>query len=190
VDGWAVHGFSDGTRIGYDWYRTRAEAEKAKAAWEKVETTTGKYYDRVEIRPERRRVYLPPPERKSPPPPSEDTGYVPRPGVGSMPAARPASLEGTTWAGTEGNQTVRFEFGRHGKVTVRVAVLLDVFVRPRGLGVVFGAETGFILSRDPDTVRGADAAFVSTARLPGGKVPDVRLRARHFLFLSQIFLLP
>ncbi len=62
--------------------------------------------------------------------------------------------------------------GPHGKVTVRVGGLLDAFVRARGLGVVFGAETGFILARDPDTVRAPDAAFVSKARLPGGKVPE------------------
>lgn len=61
--------------------------------------------------------------------------------------------------------------GPHGVVSARVAVLLDAFVRPRRLGVVFGAETGFVVARDPDTVRGADAAFVSSARLPGGRVP-------------------
>jgi Uma2 family endonuclease len=34
------------------------------------------------------------------------------------------------------------------------------------LGLTVGAETGFILRRRPDTVRGADVAFVSKARLP------------------------
>ncbi len=60
---------------------------------------------------------------------------------------------------------------RHGKVTVRAGRRLDEFVQSRRLGEVFGAETGFILERDPDTVRGADAAFVSAARLPGGEIP-------------------
>ena len=45
------------------------------------------------------------------------------------------------------------------------------FVRTHRLGRCFGAETGFLLSSDPDTVRAPDFAFVSTARLPGGHVP-------------------
>lgn len=35
-----------------------------------------------------------------------------------------------------------------------------------GLGKVVGPDTGFILGRDPDTVRSPDVAFVRTARLP------------------------
>jgi Uma2 family endonuclease len=62
--------------------------------------------------------------------------------------------------------------GPHGKVAAAVADILRAFVRPRRLGIVFGAETGFVLERDPDTVRGADAAFVSNARLPGGELPE------------------
>lgn len=33
-----------------------------------------------------------------------------------------------------------------------------------GAGVGFGAETGFVLARDPDTVRAPDAAFVTSER--------------------------
>jgi len=39
------------------------------------------------------------------------------------------------------------------------------FVTTRKLGLVFGAETGFIIRRDPDTVRAADTEFVSNERL-------------------------
>jgi len=35
----------------------------------------------------------------------------------------------------------------------------------RELGETFAAETGFLLQRDPDTVRAADVSFVSHARL-------------------------
>ncbi|MSS71271.1 MAG: Uma2 family endonuclease [Candidatus Latescibacteria bacterium] len=63
----------------------------------------------------------------------------------------------------------------HGRLTVRIAVLLEQFVRPRDLGEVLGAETGFIVFRDPDTVRAPDVMFVSKERLSGEIDPD------HFL---------
>jgi Uma2 family endonuclease len=40
-----------------------------------------------------------------------------------------------------------------------------MFVEEHDLGEVFGAETGFLVETDPDTVVGADAAFVSRERL-------------------------
>ena len=55
--------------------------------------------------------------------------------------------------------------GRHGQVAHRLGRLLGNFVEPAGLGSVFAAETGFILSRDPDTVRAPDVAFVSQDRI-------------------------
>jgi Uma2 family endonuclease len=45
-------------------------------------------------------------------------------------------------------------------------------VRANELGRVFGAETGFRIARDPDTVRAPDLAFVSHSRLPAGRSPD------------------
>jgi Uma2 family endonuclease len=64
---------------------------------------------------------------------------------------------------------------RHGAVAVRLAVLLDEFVRPRGLGTVVGAETGFVLERDPDTVLVPDAAFVAADRVPADQRPFAAL---------------
>jgi hypothetical protein len=58
VDGWAVHGYAKGVEIGYGWYKTRGEAEAEKAAMEKIETTNGKYYDKVIITPERRTILV------------------------------------------------------------------------------------------------------------------------------------
>ncbi len=52
---------------------------------------------------------------------------------------------------------------------VRLARLLDEHVRQYGLGVVL-AEAGFILSRDPATVRGPDVAVVLKARV-GDQLP-------------------
>jgi Uma2 family endonuclease len=52
----------------------------------------------------------------------------------------------------------------HGRVSSTANWLLSVHVRDTGIGVTLGAETGFILARNPDTVRAPDAAFVSQAR--------------------------
>ena len=59
----------------------------------------------------------------------------------------------------------------HGVVSVRIGRLLDEHVSARGLGVCCGAETGFILRRNPDVVRAPDAAFVAARRIPDTGVP-------------------
>jgi Uma2 family endonuclease len=57
----------------------------------------------------------------------------------------------------------------HGVVALWLAHLILNFVKANGLGKVFAAETGFIISTNPDTgrntVRAADVAFVSKERL-------------------------
>lgn len=53
----------------------------------------------------------------------------------------------------------------HGLVAGEVLYHLYRFVREYGLGRVFSTGTGFVLARDPDTVRGPDVAFVSAERL-------------------------
>jgi len=57
---------------------------------------------------------------------------------------------------------------RHGAVALRIATLLANHVDAHGLGQVFAAETGFVLARNPDTVRAPDVAFVSRDRLAAG----------------------
>jgi len=52
----------------------------------------------------------------------------------------------------------------HGRVTLKLGRLLGNHVADSKLGEVFAAETGFVLARDPDTVRAPDAAFVSRER--------------------------
>src|SRR4051794_31250310 len=54
----------------------------------------------------------------------------------------------------------------HGSVIGKLTFLLARHVYANKLGLVLGAETGFILARDPDTVRGADVALVRAARVP------------------------
>jgi Uma2 family endonuclease len=53
----------------------------------------------------------------------------------------------------------------HGSLASRLIVRLGTFVESAGLGVVT-TETGFMLRRHPDTLRGPDVAFVSAGRLP------------------------
>ena len=60
----------------------------------------------------------------------------------------------------------------HGVVTARIGSLLHEHVSTRHLGVCCGAETGFVLQRDPDVVRAPDAAFVAAHRIPDTGVPD------------------
>jgi Uma2 family endonuclease len=66
-----------------------------------------------------------------------------------------------------GRMMVREPAGyRHGRIANRLAYLLTRHVDDRDLGVVLAAETGFVLTRDPDTVRAPDVAFVAADRTP------------------------
>ena len=59
----------------------------------------------------------------------------------------------------------------HGVVTARIGHLVQEYANKHGLGLCCGAETGFILERDPDTVRAPDAAVVLASRVPASGVP-------------------
>ena len=54
---------------------------------------------------------------------------------------------------------------RHSSIGVKVAVSLSNHVTANSLGTVFGADGGFLLERDPDTVRAPDVGFVRRERL-------------------------
>jgi Uma2 family endonuclease len=56
----------------------------------------------------------------------------------------------------------------HGRVTMKLAKLLVIHVENNKLGIILGAETGFKLSKNPDTVRATDISFVAAARIPAG----------------------
>lgn len=59
----------------------------------------------------------------------------------------------------------------HGTLAVRIAARLLAFVEPRGLGEV-AVESGFVLHRGPDTVRGPDVSFLRRERVPRGDEAD------------------
>jgi len=61
--------------------------------------------------------------------------------------------------------------GEHGVVAMRIGSRLLVFVEAHDLGVVCAAETGFLVARNPDTVRAPDVAFVSKERMGDGRPP-------------------
>lgn len=61
--------------------------------------------------------------------------------------------------------------GRHGQVAHKVGLFIGNHVLERNLGRVFAAETGFLLRRDPDTVRAPDVAFVARERLGTEETP-------------------
>ena len=54
---------------------------------------------------------------------------------------------------------------KHGRIAMKVATPLDTHVSANKLGAVYAAETGFLISSHPDTVRAPDVAFVSQRRL-------------------------
>jgi Uma2 family endonuclease len=54
----------------------------------------------------------------------------------------------------------------HGAIVWDLTGMVAQFIRQHQLGQGYGAETGFVLERDPDTVRAPDAAFVRKGRVP------------------------
>jgi Uma2 family endonuclease len=53
----------------------------------------------------------------------------------------------------------------HGHIAMLLGASLSAHVRAHRLGKVTAAETGFLIRRNPDTVRAPDAAFVKQERL-------------------------
>ena len=60
---------------------------------------------------------------------------------------------------------------RHGAVAMKVAVAIENHVGAHRLGTVLAADTGFVLSRGPDTVLAPDVAFVRQERIPATGMP-------------------
>lgn len=56
--------------------------------------------------------------------------------------------------------------GKHGIVCSRINRFLGNFVEPNKLGWVTSNDTGVVLEKEPDTVRGPDVAFWNIARQP------------------------
>jgi Uma2 family endonuclease len=60
---------------------------------------------------------------------------------------------------------------RHGRLAGFIHARLEAFAREHRLGEAT-AEGGYLLRRNPDTVRAPDAAFIAFERLPGGELPE------------------
>ena len=54
----------------------------------------------------------------------------------------------------------------HGVIVGNIHTYLATFVRQQSLGIVTAAETGFVVGRDPDTVRAPDVGFIRANRVP------------------------
>ena len=54
---------------------------------------------------------------------------------------------------------------RHGRVAAEIIGSLGSYVKEHRLGAVYAADAGFKISRQPDTVRAPDAAFVRSERV-------------------------
>jgi Uma2 family endonuclease len=54
----------------------------------------------------------------------------------------------------------------HGRCVLRLTLRLGNYVEAQGLGEVIGGETGFLISRHPDTVRAPDIAFIGRGKSP------------------------
>ena len=54
----------------------------------------------------------------------------------------------------------------HSRIALALGAALRNFVKPRGLGVVAGADGGFQIHDNPDTVRVPDVAYVRAERVP------------------------
>jgi Uma2 family endonuclease len=59
----------------------------------------------------------------------------------------------------------------HGVVIMNLAAPLAQHVKANNLGVVFGAETGFKIAENPDTVLAPDIAFICRERIPESGIP-------------------
>ena len=68
--------------------------------------------------------------------------------------------------------TLQWTMPRDGQICVEVACLLGNYVTKHDLGHVVGNDSGVITERNPDTLRGADVAYYSYAKLPKGPLPD------------------
>jgi Uma2 family endonuclease len=61
--------------------------------------------------------------------------------------------------------------GRHGAIAVILAMILRLWAQ-KGVGGYVGVEAGYILSRQPDTVRGPDVSYIRADRLPVTGIPE------------------
>ncbi len=76
-------------------------------------------------------------------------------------------MPGNTWSELVKGEIVRMSPPGylHGKIEVRFITLLNNFVNAHQLGEVIGGEAGIYTRRNPDSIRGVDAAFISRQQM-------------------------
>jgi Uma2 family endonuclease len=57
-------------------------------------------------------------------------------------------------------------FFNHGWIVTKIDTTLASFVYSRRLGVVVSGEAGFLIEKNPDTIRVPDVAFIRSERMP------------------------
>jgi Uma2 family endonuclease len=62
-------------------------------------------------------------------------------------------------------------YPRHGLVCAEAAFLLSTYIKQHQLGRIVTNDSGVKTEQDPDSVRGADVAYYSYARVPKGSFP-------------------
>lgn len=65
-----------------------------------------------------------------------------------------------------------FPFPIHGAVCAKICHTLWSYIKAHDIGRAFSNNTGVILSRNPDTVRGPDVFFMSYEKQPRGRLPE------------------
>jgi Uma2 family endonuclease len=67
--------------------------------------------------------------------------------------------------------TLNIPYPRHGEICAKVTRIIGDFADKNERGHVLCNGSGVITEREPDTVRGADIAFYSYAKVPRGPLP-------------------
>jgi Uma2 family endonuclease len=60
----------------------------------------------------------------------------------------------------------------HSEVTANITIILGTYAKRTKLGRVLGNEAGIIVKRNPDTIRGADALYISYKRMGQHRRPQ------------------
>ncbi len=70
---------------------------------------------------------------------------------------------------------VNMPYPRHGEICAQAVYLLRRYLDEHSVGRVVSNDSGVVVERDPDTVRGADVAYFSFQRVPPGPLPRAYL---------------
>ena len=54
--------------------------------------------------------------------------------------------------------------GEHGRMMIKLGALLQTYVAQHRLGIAYAGDPGFVIERNPDTVRAPDIAFIAAER--------------------------